>query len=72
MLEKGTQYHNPDLLVRLTTETNIIEDGVSCKGFVHSGAQISTITKCFAKAFRLKNYRWVTGYREDRRNRSTT
>ena len=58
-LEKGPEYHNPDPLVRLigdTNESNIKVDGVSCKGLVDSVAQISTTTKSFAKAFRLKNY----------------
>ena len=58
-LEKGPQYHNPEPLVRLigdTNETNVIVDGVSCKGLVDSGAQISTITKSFAKVLGLKNY----------------
>ena len=56
-LEKGPQYYNP--LVRLiwdTNETDIVVDGVSCKGLVDSRAQISTITKSFTKALGFKKY----------------
>ena len=40
-LEKDSQYHKPDPLIRKigdTNEKNIIVDGISCKGLVDSGA----------------------------------
>ena len=55
-LKKSPKYHKPDPIVRLigdTNDTNIIADGVSCKGLVDSGAQISTMTRSFTKTFGL-------------------
>ena len=72
-LERTPQHCNTDPLVRLigdTNETKIIVDGVSCKGLVDSGAQM-LITNSFAKALGLKHYRWVTGFRWDRRDSGT-
>ena len=73
-LQKGSQYHNLYPSVRLigdTGKTNIIVEWVSDNGLIYLGAQISTNMKSFTKALELKNYRWVTGYRRDRRNRGT-
>ena len=56
VIREDMEYHNPDPLVRLigdASETNIIVHGVTYRGLVDSGAQISTITKSFGKALRF-------------------
>ena len=53
----GSQYHNPDPLVRLIgtpNESSVYVEGVSITSLIDSGANMSAITKSFAEKLQLE------------------
>ena len=53
----GPQYHNPDPLVRLIgppNEAPVVVEGIPITSLVDSGANMSAITRSFAKELKLK------------------
>ena len=53
----GPQYHNPDPLVRLIgppNEAPVVVEGLPITGLIDSGANMSAITRSFAKELQLK------------------
>ena len=56
-------YHNPDPLVRLIGEANktdVIIENQEVKGFIDSGAQVSSISDTFASKLGLENKQLYT------------